>query len=445
MYTLAAYPLLLWGDRLIMQMGMNRLQLLWLSATGFVVMLDLIHLLRIRSRGRLVPPEYLLLLYCAAMLLLAVRDYISPVIGESDTPLTLIYYGMLPIFMVVMVSRQRQILVLAGLPVFVYALALVCALAYAASFTQRFGSLAEEKYGFAIQASGRFGTFTRVQLPGFPGIVSGGVFAGLCAVCALHQFFTGPKRHWMQYGLLFGAAGGAIIGTEVRSTIWVMAVVCLVLGCLVIIPSYYQRVGLVVVSFLLLLPFVYPVLAPAFEKSAASNVGDRYGRVGSEDIFALGGRREIWDYVISAIKSDGLTLMGNGLGTETTLGLGEFAVQKGIINPRVVLSMHAHNAVLNLLLCGGLISTILFCLTPLVFIGFLDAQQTRNQTLGRVLTIGIIAYAVFESLVSPSYYYFHGILVIALVCALTPLEEIDLRDLWRRRGNQWVTPEGRLA
>jgi hypothetical protein len=260
---------------------------------------------------------------------------------------------------------------------------------------------------------------SRIALPGFPGIVSGGVFCGLgilCCIGALHGKKLGWSAGWFLLPVALLANGVRV--TDTRSAT-ALSLLFFVIGALSraysTTPGTSAAIRMARTTRLLIwgsviAPFVAPLLFPALEKIDlnAELVGltSQLLRTTTESVFSLSGRSEMWAVATETILKDGLTI-------GSFHPLGEFG--SGVSDviylvssmPGTGESAHSHNGVLNYYFSFGLIGLgfLIAFVNRLVRVVLAKSENGNCEAL-QFPFAGFMMFFAFESLLSPQYLYF---------------------------------------
>jgi O-antigen ligase len=278
-------------------------------------------------------------------------------------------------------------------------------------------------YGGDIQGS-IFGNI-RLMLPGFPGVVSGGVFCGLALASCLAAIISVDRNsHRITYGFLSLIMAFGIYITDVRSAVGVV----LLLSIYGVYPLIQNGVYFLIqkrrikdfknknmsrLSWLLLasvaLPFIAPLLIPKIDDMSESIQGLAAMLIpsrNSESPLSLGGRTSIWRLVLDIAANKGLILFAFNVVGENGAGISEILFDSNPM-PGTSESAHSHNAVLNYYFSFGIIGLTLLSL--LLFFGYKKVRQHSISIAGAVYVFPFVAFMIFmslESLLSVAYIYF---------------------------------------
>ncbi len=260
---------------------------------------------------------------------------------------------------------------------------------------------------------------SRTVLPGFPGIVSGGVMCGLGIVCligAISKARPTWSSGWIVIPICLLANGIRV--TDTRSSAVLVLLFPIIAAVLWLYPKrpsrsqdkWLDRIPKVLVACSVISPFVTPILFPALEKIDFSaeliGLASQLLRTTTESIFSFSGRSGIWSTAFEAIADDGLTIASFHPLGEFGAGVADVLFMASSM-PGTADSAHSHNGVLNYYFSFGTVG-LLFLIT-LFYRLYKAVGATGSDNEWRELQFpfaGFMMFFAFESLLSPQYMYF---------------------------------------
>lgn len=272
-------------------------------------------------------------------------------------------------------------------------------------------------YGRVVEG-GVMGEFRSI-LPGFPGIVAGGVFCGIALVYAISGILV-PNSTTNRALFAFAGAIAAygIYITDVRSATGV-SIVALLIGLFWtwIIKSNNVSSGSALASItrkLVIatgaLPFMVPLLIPVLdswtERVTIPFSANVVARSEAESLLSFGGRSRVWEVSTELAMSEKFSLFSFNSVGEFGAGV-SYALFDAVIMPGTPESAHSHNAALNFYYSFGLFGLMIL----VVLIGNFCIQIVRSpvakaQVVYLLPFFGFMVFMTLESLLSVSYTYF---------------------------------------
>ncbi len=275
-------------------------------------------------------------------------------------------------------------------------------------------------YGGTVK--GIFLNGSRSVLPGFPGIVSGGVFCGLGIVCLIGEVSKKPmnwQSGWRLLPLVLLANGIRVTDARGAAGVSLLFVAAGIVGIFSNIKTSDVkqcenggRFGLptAFIGGSIIAPFVATIMLPILNQINLSPnlvaLLSQVVRTNYESIFSFSGRCDIWLLAWDTIRNDGLKIVSFHPLGEFGSGISDvlFAATE---MPGTALSAHSHNCVFNYYFSFGTFGILVmaFLLYKLFRTVTSKTKSSRLTDLQFPLT-GFMLLSVFESLFSIQYLYF---------------------------------------
>lgn len=272
-------------------------------------------------------------------------------------------------------------------------------------------------YGRVVEG-GVLGEFRSI-LPGFPGIVAGGIFCGMGLVYSISGFLSCSNRFQRAFYAIAGCACGyGIYVTDVRSATGV-SIVVLLLGVTLVVAAKLRGFGssdlssllirngvIATAAFPFLFPFAVPLLDQWAERTTFSLFSTAVTRSDSESVLSFGGRSKVWEVATDLAIHDKLALLSFNSVGEYGAGV-SYALFEAVMMPGSPESAHSHNSALNFYFSFGI-----FGLAVLIAIVCLLGASLYRGRLGKLQLVYLLPFFAFmvfmtlESLFSVSYTYF---------------------------------------
>lgn len=270
----------------------------------------------------------------------------------------------------------------------------------------------------------------RVALPGFPGVISGGVYAGIVALAAIAYFLSeksGPRR--------ITAAAATVICmmlvwlTETRSVLLTLIPILglLAFGGFKKLSNFPKLTASVAVCVPMLMTLIYPGVAERVVAISPEFVEARLSRGWDDNIWMLNGRVGLWEDFRSIVPSPVNALLGYGPLGEYRSGMADVAAERSTLNFRYPQALHAHNLFLNIAYENGAVGIAAFsAFLWLLVVRCLETFNRDNSPVAHanaVLIISLCSEGTVESLFSQNYHYFTPLCVV-LACELLIRENV---------------------
>ena len=280
------------------------------------------------------------------------------------------------------------------------------------------GGTSTEAYGGMVVGS--FMSDARVVLPGFWGIVSGGVLSGIavCVSIAGVLLFSQPvARFAMCCVCAVGAYG--IYSTDLRSAAGAVVISVAILA--LHLCAGFKRSGIEfarkAASYCLVaLPVALPVVSLALNslESVARGIlgGGVFVRSDSESLLSIGGRTDIWAASLELACTTTPSLVALNSVGEFGAGVSDSLFLMASM-PGTAESAHSHNSILNAYYSYGIIGPFVFVIMNLFAArGLNQLKERRDAILLLAPFTAFMIHMATESLLSVAYQYFGLILVL---------------------------------
>ena len=439
MITLVCFPLFLMAIRLIDLLSLSSLyKLLLLLSAGGCFALDLSRKIQVKPADRV-----LLLLSCATQLIVLINFFQIKTsiiyIGIAATStLGILIQGIMPLFIVLMSARGHRFLARDDIPWTLVAGSLVVIVALPLAFTPLAAINTEQLYGEVAVSYSATKDF-RISLPGFSGVVSGGVFAGIVAAGAVAYTWY-EKQKWRRLLALAVACGCAILiwATEVRSALILLTVVFLVgvTGVWRVLAAYPKTGATICV----LTPLAFVIAYPSFVHVVVANtpvvIEEALGRGAEENVMMLNGRVMMWETYQHNQFPWYRLLIGYGPNGEYLTGMAEYSTKYAGLEFENLAGVTAHNIFLNILYSNGVIGVLLF--GGLLWrvlersLKNLNEKFTPSNICHSVMVLSLCVEGTLESLFSLGFQFFFPLtLLLAAEIFAKPVVSLAVESLSR--------------
>lgn len=260
---------------------------------------------------------------------------------------------------------------------------------------------------------------SRTVLPGFPGIVSGGVFCGLGIMCILGRINKSGSiwsQIWMLIPICLLANGVRV--TDTRSAAVLVTIFPSVAVFSWLYPNQYvesldrwfKKFTKVMIAAATCLPFIAPLIFPALEKINLSveliGMSSLILRTKTESIFSFSGRSGIWSAAVESILEKGPSFASFHPLGEYGSGVSDILFLIASM-PGTPESAHSHNGVLNYYFSFGIVGLLFLAAMLYQIYRILSMSSTNNELRELQYPFsGLMLLFTFESLFSPQYLYF---------------------------------------
>jgi hypothetical protein len=260
----------------------------------------------------------------------------------------------------------------------------------------------------------------RIALPGFPGVISGGVFSGIIAIGSFAYLLKEKKRLRRIIAVFAFFMGLTLVWlTETRSAglIIVFLIPVLIFDGL----RKAAKCPLITATCLILLPLLMPIVYPKFIAglSTPDFIQSHLTRQGG-NIWMLGARVDLWEGFLDANWGAFPVLSGFGPFGEYISGMNSsFSGQDVAQGIRSVDILHAHNLFLNIFYSNGIIGVVIvgwfLWILNYRLLTAIQKDKSAATYATAVVMIALCLEGIVESLFFQNYQYFLPFCVLLTV------------------------------